>query len=739
MKNRLLLSVLLGVAAVVWLCTAAAAQSDTLVILHTNDTHSHLLSYGPKDGAGDWTWGGMARIATLVGMNRMGGGKVMLLDAGDFSIGDFMFQKYLSIPELSIMKGLGYDAIALGNHEFDLYPSTLAYELQEAGYPDPATAVLCANLDLTGYPVLENFIKPYTIKEYGGLKIGIVGLLTESANQLSNPSPVVVRPALGEAQAWVDTLTDLGCDLVVVLSHLGYDYDQLLASQVTGIDVIVGGHSHTEVAAPVQIGNTMVVQAKEFGRYLGKLTLYLDNEQIESWDYQLLPVDASVPPEPTTAGMIGYLAAGVEADPRFGPVYTETVAEAAVDITKPLPMGLFKDTPLGNMVADAFRAETGTDIALQPQGFCSQTIYEGQVRGADIWQAIPYGFDEASGLGFKLATFTTDGMSLMAGLEFAVYNLPYAEDFLLHSSNMSYAYNSINPPGARVDYGSIRINGSPINPMGTYTVTTSDGVVGFISQIPDFHISDLVITDDFVYTVAKDYMIARSPVSYYTEGRVIDLAVYADPVAGAAALSEVVNQYLAIGAIDNRGIANSLLAKLGAVRRALLDGNSRAAHNVLVAFNNHVHAQSGKHISPEAAETLMYLAGNLMDVVGAMPQANQGAGSTMANVVSTQQAGQVSGSAIAGMTATLQNFPNPFNPTTVISFTLPVGVQVRLEVFNLLGQRVRSVVDEYLEAGYHAVEWNSTDDAGARVASGIYLYRLTAGDVVASKKMVLLK
>jgi 5'-nucleotidase len=181
--------------------SAPPALAATLTILHTNDTHAHLLPWGPKDAGGNPMWGGMSRLATLIGMNRLAGGDILLVDAGDFSVGDFMFQEYLSIPELSLMKALGYDAIALGNHEFDLYPSTLEYQLDEAGFPDPNMSVLAANLDMTGDPMLGYFVRPYAVKQYGVLKVGLIGLLTEATNQLSNPSPCVVRPALAEAQA----------------------------------------------------------------------------------------------------------------------------------------------------------------------------------------------------------------------------------------------------------------------------------------------------------------------------------------------------------------------------------------------------------------------------------------------------------------------------------------------------------------------------------------------------------
>jgi len=280
----------------IFLFSGAQAQIDTLTILHVNDTHAHLLSYGPKDTNGDWTWGGWARLGTVIGMTRMTEPNVIALHSGDIFVGDFMFQQYLGIAELEIMKALSFDAMELGNHEFDLYPSTLKYVLNEAGFPGEGFPVLCANLDMTGDPEMAYFVTPYTIKEMSGIRIGVIGLLTDLTNDISSPAPNVVLPPLSVAQSLVTDLRDnQNCDMIVVLSHMGVDYDQMAAAMISGIDVIVGGHTHTFISTPIQIGNTLVLQAGEFGRYLGKLSVILNAGELESWDYQPLSIDSSIP------------------------------------------------------------------------------------------------------------------------------------------------------------------------------------------------------------------------------------------------------------------------------------------------------------------------------------------------------------------------------------------------------------------------------------------------------------
>jgi len=702
------------------------AQPDTLTLLHVNDTHSHLLPYGPKDMAGNWTWGGMARVATLVGMTRMTEPNVMLFHSGDLFVGDFMFQEYVGVAELEIMKAIGYNAMELGNHEFDLYPSTLKYVLNQAGFPTQGFPVLCANLDITNDTEMGYFVRPYSITEIGGLTIGILGLVTELTNQISNPSPLVITPPSSCAQTWVDSLRiGHGCDLVILLSHMGVFEDQMVAAATSGIDLILGGHTHTSLPTPIQIGNTLIVQAGEFASHLGKMTLYVDGGAVTGWNYDYLTVDSSVPEEPNLAAMINMLAMGIEADPRFGPVYTETVGTAARNLDKPLGEGICKDNPLGNLVADAMRAITGTEIAIAPQGFISQTIYAGPIKGADIFQAVPYGFDQVSGLGLKLATFETNGISLIGGLEFATYNLPYVEDFFLHGSNFSYVYNLANLPGSRVDWGSITINGQPLDPYGIYSVTVPDAVVPFFSQIPGFEVNNLVFTDYFMYSVTRDFIIANSPIAYYSEGRVLDASHLAEPISGTDALIDVVTLFRENRSITMQAVADKLRQKLQLVRASLERGQIRAATMQLNEFKIRVDVfQNFGLISVASEQRLIYLAHHLQNSID--QHFNKFAGGNMDPVLPSEF-----------MLA--QNYPNPFNPETRIEYSLPGPSDVNLAVFDVQGRKVRVLVDGQQDAGIKVVTWNGCDENGSRVSSGVYFYRLQAGDYAETKKMVLEK
>lgn len=168
------------------------AQVDTLTILHVNDTHSTLSPLGPRTNDMQGTQGGIARAASVIGEARMSDPNVLVLHAGDVFIGDLFFNKFFGVPEFQLMKELGFDAMTVGNHEYDLTPSTLDDALRASFNPGDGFPLLSANsvLDDPSVADLKNYISPYTIKQLGNIKVGIFGLTTPEANVLSQPAPV---------------------------------------------------------------------------------------------------------------------------------------------------------------------------------------------------------------------------------------------------------------------------------------------------------------------------------------------------------------------------------------------------------------------------------------------------------------------------------------------------------------------------------------------------------------------
>lgn len=264
----------------VLLLAGCADKATTLTILHTNDTHSQV----EPNGSGR---GGYARRMGLVSKAREQDPNLLLVDAGDFSQGTPYFNFYHGRVEIDALNRMGYDAVTLGNHEFDYGLDTLAMILQQANFP-----IVCANHDVKGTP-LERVVKPYTIVHKGGLKVGIFGLGVQPKGLIAdkNFEPIVYNPPYPIAQELATMLrNEKKCDVVVCLSHLGtypateQDYcDVELAAETRDIDVIIGGHTH-KVYDDLRIRNidgieVPVVQMGKSGTNVGKIVLTLQERE----------------------------------------------------------------------------------------------------------------------------------------------------------------------------------------------------------------------------------------------------------------------------------------------------------------------------------------------------------------------------------------------------------------------------------------------------------------------------
>lgn len=256
---------------------ATSMYAQELVILHTNDTHSHIdpVKSGPEAGLG-----GVIERAAYIDSVRSAVGRrnLLLVDAGDFSQGTSYFTILKGDIEVELLNEMGYDAVTLGNHEFDNGPEDLARRLKMAKFK-----VVCANYDFSGSG-LDRYVKPYTIVRRAGKKIGIIGLLVDVTKVVDRSVAEKLRylDPIAVTNRYSGLLKEKGCDLVIVLSHLGMEKsdftDIQLARSCRNVDLIIGGHSHTFLEEPVCVedadGNdVMIVTDGCWGLYVGKLEL----------------------------------------------------------------------------------------------------------------------------------------------------------------------------------------------------------------------------------------------------------------------------------------------------------------------------------------------------------------------------------------------------------------------------------------------------------------------------------
>ena len=508
----------------------ASAQVDTLTLLHVNDTHSMLAPTGPRTTSQQGTRGGIARAATIIGSTKMADRNVLLLHAGDFSMGDLFYNLYFGAAELRLLSHLGFDAIAVGNHEFDLMPSTLRWAL-DSGFVEGGCPLLSANLVLDDPAVqsLRSFIRPSTIKDFGTFRVGIFGILTPETNVLSQPSPAIVDTNfVAVARSVVDTLRSRDCSVIVCLSHLGVVDDERLASAVPGINVIVGGHDHNLYTQPRVVARnvedtTWIVQANSAYLDIGKLKLTLSGGHVRVVDYHVIPLDLRVSEEPVVADKVKGLISQIEG--RYGPLYTRQIAYSKGyfnEVADSLMSPGHKDTPIGNLVTDAFRGLTGTQIAMEVGGSTAQPLYPGPIVAADAFRVVGYGFNKDNGLGYHLATFSLLGADLLKGLEYGLSAIEARDEFLVQVSGLRYSYNSSQPPFARlVD---VVVGKSPVDPAAKYSVTSNEFVPLFLKSlgIPCENL-DVFGGDTTEFQVLAHYISVLDTIRPKIDGRIVNV------------------------------------------------------------------------------------------------------------------------------------------------------------------------------------------------------------------------
>ncbi|MCD8310024.1 MAG: metallophosphatase [Prevotellaceae bacterium] len=264
-------------------CCTLAAQEKELHILHTSDTHSRVEPIETTSAEPEAGMGGMLRRTALVSAYRTAHPDALLFDCGDIGQGTLYYNLFQGEVEVKLMNLMGYDAMTIGNHEFDCGMENMARLFRMAAFP-----VVCANYDFTGTP-LEGIVKPYTVLERDGLRIGVFGLgpALEGLVQADKYQGVTYHEPEEVAQAVVDTLREQErCDVVVCLSHLGISMrddnvgDRRLVACTTGIDLVLGGHSHTFMERPLYCTNAEgksipVLHTGKNGAYVGEMRLTL--------------------------------------------------------------------------------------------------------------------------------------------------------------------------------------------------------------------------------------------------------------------------------------------------------------------------------------------------------------------------------------------------------------------------------------------------------------------------------
>lgn len=527
MRRVLLFVSLLAITAL--LVVPAAAQDETfqLTILHTNDTHS---AHDPNATG----YGGAARQASVVNQIREEVENVVLLDAGDRFTGSLYHQQYRGEDQIMIMNAIGYDAMTLGNHEFDDGEDVLLNFVEGLDFP-----VVAANIDFTAFPDIDVLIEPYTILDVNGEQIGVIGLTTPTTPDASSPSDDITfsEDLLGIVEEAVAALTAEGVNKIILMAHTGVEVDLDLMPQLSGIDVFIGGHSHTlfsntyaaagdntyPVVAETTAGEPIVYgQAGSNLQYLGRLDVEFDaNGVLTSFGGDTILLSRYITPDPEIEDMLVELSGPIE-ELRVTPIG----AEASVFLVGERDVCRVEECNLGNVIADAMIADTGAQIAIMNGGGIRASIDVGEITLGEVLTVLPFGN--------LTATFDISGADIIAALENGVSALPIEGDQVSRDGaggrfpqvgGIRFTFDPTQAVGSRIV--SVEVRGedgeyAPIDPEAIYSVASNDflrlGGDGY-----EMFLENAIDPYDFgkpLDQVVAEYMAANSPITGETEGRI---------------------------------------------------------------------------------------------------------------------------------------------------------------------------------------------------------------------------
>ncbi|MCF7700870.1 bifunctional metallophosphatase/5'-nucleotidase [Loktanella sp. M215] len=511
---------ILGTTAALALTASAASADYSLTIFHTNDFHDRFEPISKYDGpcaAEDNTagecFGGEARLVTALEAARAQTENSILVDGGDQFQGTLFYTQYKGTMTAEFMNKLGYDAMTVGNHEFDDGPEVLGAFVDAVNFP-----ILMSNADLSGEALLADKIVKSTIIEKKGEKIGLIGLTPVDTDELSSSGPNVIFTQPAEAvQGEVDKLTAEGVDKIIVLSHSGYQVDQDVAANTTGVDVIVGGHDNTLLGDmegakgkyPTMVGDTAIVQAYAYGKYLGELNVTFDDAGvITEASGQPILMDGSVAEDQPTVDRIAELAQPLEA------IRNEVIGETTEAIDGSRDVCRAMECSGGNLIADAMLArvkDQGIQVAITNGGGIRAGIDAGEVTKGEVLTVLPFQN--------TLSTFQVPGQVLLEALENGVSEMADGGGRFPQVAGMTFTVDPAAEVGSRIS--DVMVGGAPLDPAATYGVVSNNFVRNGGDGYKMFQTAENAY--DFgpdLADVVADYIAENGAYTPYTDGRI---------------------------------------------------------------------------------------------------------------------------------------------------------------------------------------------------------------------------
>lgn len=433
-----------------------------LVMLHSNDMHGDFFAKETHDRM----VGGMSRLSGYVHKVREEEQDPMLyVISGDMLQGSIIDQEYRGISTILVMNMLEPDVVTLGNHEMDYGFSHLMFLERCANFP-----IVNANLYIK--PTESNLFKPYHIIEIDGIRILFIGIITEEIIAKSKSEPLIgtfigIEDAAEEVEYICNSYKDVDIDLTVLLTHIGFEQDIELAKLLPpeiGVDLIIGGHSHTMLEQPEEVNDILIAQVGSGTEHIGRfdLIINMDTNSVHEFTWKAVPIDDThCPSDPVMDEMLTNYQE--EVDGKYNSVICRLPHEMEHE-------NRFRETELGNLFADILRYQLGVDIVFVASGSIRKKKMSRLVTRTDIMEIYPY--DEA------LISFSVDGATLRKMLTHLMDSLYH------HGSREFYQWNAELRANIEADgkIGEVWLKGEDLDPNKEYRIAMQDYHYGIIAD-----------------------------------------------------------------------------------------------------------------------------------------------------------------------------------------------------------------------------------------------------------------
>lgn len=477
--------------------TALFCQPKTITILHTNDMHASFIPHeafwikeNPKPLVG-----GFNELSFVVDSLRRVKSATLVLDAGDVMTGNPITEYTYAGAEggalFEMMNRIGYEAWTPGNHDFDISSANLRKLTNIAKFPTISANILDT---LNQFPVNN---KEYVIIEKNGLKIGIIGIMSDDFYNLVNQNSsagIKILPSIETVKRLV-ALLNPQTDLLIALTHQGVKEDSDLAMNVQGLDLIVGGHSHSRLKHPLKVNGTLIVQTGSNCENLGVLDLTVEHHHIIAYDGNLLPLwYNSARPKTELSNFIDSIKTKIDED------YSTVIAMLKTDWTNSS-----SESGVGNFIADAQREAAGADVGFMNSSGIRKNLSAGPITKRDIFEILPFRN--------LLMKFELTGRQIRSIVEYYIEEHPN-----IQTSGIQCEWE--RKLDGSIKFNTFLVNGKPLDENRTYTGAASDYMMGEAKKYFGIETPKLTYLNQTVFTAIEEKVRKTKEISSTVEHRI---------------------------------------------------------------------------------------------------------------------------------------------------------------------------------------------------------------------------